>query len=324
MRDLPPPPTPRLEEAAQELCAATAPHPRIYEVPPEQGRDILTGLQSGDGVPRLPIDESWADVDAGEWGTVRTRIVKPAGAEGPLPVILYIHGAGWVFGDERTHDRLVRELAVGAQAAVVFPVYDRAPEARYPTQIEQNYAVARWVVTQGAERGLDPSRTVVCGDSVGGCMSAVLAQMAKDRGDVTLAAQILLYPVTDANFDTPSYLQFSEGYYLTRDGMLWFWDQYTTDDAQRKERYAAPLRASLDDLRGLPPAVVITDEADVLRDEGEAYAARQREAGVPVTATRVLGMVHDFMMLDSLRDCYATNLARHLAVGTIKEALHGS
>ncbi|MFF2200133.1 alpha/beta hydrolase [Streptomyces sp. NPDC058145] len=323
MTDLPPPPTPQLERAAKELADATAPHPRIYEVPPAQGRDILAGLQTGEGVDKPAVDESWTDVDAGEWGTVRARVVRPGGAEGPLPVIFYIHGAGWVFGDENTHDRLVRELAVGANAAAVFPVYDRAPEARYPTQIEQNYAVARWVVEHGAEMGLDASRMVVCGDSVGGNMSAVLAQMAKDRGDVRLAAQVLLYPVTDANFDTASYLQFAEGYYLTRDGMLWFWDQYTTGDSQRKERYASPLRASLDHLRDLPPAVVITDEADVLRDEGEAYAARLREAGVPVTAVRVLGMVHDFLMLDSLRDCHATGIARRIAVGAIRNALHG-
>ncbi|MGQ4416813.1 alpha/beta hydrolase [Streptomyces sp. SAS_269] len=323
MTDLPPPPTPQLERAAKELADATAPHPRIYEVPPAQGRDILAGLQTGEGVDKPAVDESWTEVDAGEWGTVRARVVRPGGAEGPLPVVFYIHGAGWVFGDENTHDRLVRELAVGANAAAVFPVYDRAPEARYPTQIEQNYAVARWVVEHGAEMGLDASRMVVCGDSVGGNMSAVLAQMAKDRGDVRLAAQVLLYPVTDANFDTASYLQFAEGYYLTRDGMLWFWDQYTTGDSQRKERYASPLRASLDDLRDLPPAVVITDEADVLRDEGEAYAARLREAGVPVTAVRVLGMVHDFLMLDSLRDCHATGIARRIAVGAIRNALHG-
>ena len=323
MTDLPPPPTPQLERAAKELADATGPHPRIYEVPPAQGRDILAGLQTGEGVDKPAVDESWTEVDAGEWGTVRARVVRPGRAEGPLPVVFYIHGAGWVFGDENTHDRLVRELAVGANAAAVFPVYDRAPEARYPTQIEQNYAVARWVVEHGAEMGLDASRMVVCGDSVGGNMSAVLAQMAKDRRDVRLAAQVLLYPVTDANFDTASYLQFAEGYYLTRDGMLWFWDQYTTGDSQRKERYASPLRASLDDLRDLPPAVVITDEADVLRDEGEAYAARLREAGVPVTAVRVLGMVHDFLMLDSLRDCHATGIARRIAVGAIRNALHG-
>ncbi|MER6126815.1 alpha/beta hydrolase [Streptomyces sp. NPDC001795] len=323
MSELPPPRTPQLEPAAKELVDATAPHPRIYEVPPAQGRDILAGLQQGEGVPRPDIDEAWAEVDAGQWGTVRARIVKPKGAVGPLPVILYIHGAGWVFGDENTHDRLVRELAVGADAAAVFPVYDRAPEAKYPTQIEQNYAVAQWLLAHGADHGLDASRLVVCGDSVGGNMSAVFAQMAKDRGDIRVTAQVLLYPVTDANFDTPSYRQFAEGYYLTRDGMIWFWDQYTSDDSQRKERYAAPLLASLDDLKGLPPALVITDEADVLRDEGEAYAARLLEAGVPVTAVRVLGIVHDFMMLDSLRDCYATKVARKLAIDAVGNALHG-
>ncbi|MFJ3641260.1 alpha/beta hydrolase [Streptomyces sp. NPDC090108] len=320
---LPPPPTPTLEPAAKQLTEATAPHPRIYELPPDRGREILDGLQSGEGVPMPDVDEEWVDVDASEWGTVRTRIIRPAGATGDLPVIFFIHGAGWVFGDEKTHDRLVRELAVGSGAAAVFPVYDRAPEARYPTQIEQNHAVARWVVAEGAEHGLDASRMVVCGDSVGGNMSAVLAQMAKDRGDVRLAAQILLYPVTDADFDTPSYVQFADGYYLTRDGMVWFWDQYTTDEEQRKERYAAPLRASLDDLRGLPPALVITDEADVLRDEGEAYAARLREAGVPVTAVRVLGMVHDFLMLDALRLTHGANVAREIAIAVIKGALYG-
>jgi acetyl esterase len=322
MATLPPPAEPVLELAARQLAEATAPHPRIYEVPPEKGRDILASLQAGD-VARPEVDEEWVTVDAGEHGRVRARVVRPRGLTGPLPVVFYIHGAGWVFGDEHTHDRLVRELATGAGAAVVFPVYDRAPEAKYPTQIEQNYAVGRWVVREGAAHGLDGSRMAVCGDSVGGNMSAVFALMAKERDVVRLKAQVLLYPVTDADFDTPSYRQFAEGYYLTRDGMKWFWDQYTTDPAQRAEPYASPLRASLDQLRGLPPTLVITDEADVLRDEGEAYAARLREAGVDVTAVRVLGMVHDFLMLDSLRDCRATAVARELTVGVLKRALRG-
>ncbi|MFJ3762662.1 alpha/beta hydrolase [Streptomyces sp. NPDC090080] len=323
MVELPPPPAPVLEKAAQELADGAKAHPRIYEVPPEQGRAILADLQSGEGVTKPDVDESWVKVDAGHYGTVRVRIVRPAGVAGPLPVILYIHGAGWVFGDETTHDRLVRELAVGAGAAAVFPVYDRAPEAKYPTQIEQNYAVGRWVVEQGSQYGLDPSRFAVCGDSVGGNMSAVFAQMAKDRGGPALASQILLYPVTDADFDTASYLQFEDGYYLTREGMKWFWDAYTSDPSQRSERYAAPLRADVDDLRGLPPALIITDEADVLRDEGEAYAAKLREAGVEVTSVRVLGMVHDFLMLDGLSDCHATAVARQIAIDTLRRALAG-
>ncbi|MEV5798208.1 alpha/beta hydrolase [Streptomyces collinus] len=313
--------TPVLEPSARELTEATSPHPRIYEVPPENGREILDGLQEGKGVAKPAVDEDWVTIDAGQYGDVRTRIIRPQGSMKTLPVILYIHGAGWVFGDEKTHDRLIRELAVGVDAAVVFPVYDRAPEAKYPTQIEQNYAVGKWILQNGGEQNLDASRIAVCGDSVGGNMSAVLALMAKERGDVQLAAQVLLYPVTDADFDTPSYQQFADGYYLTRDGMKWFWDAYTTDPQQRSEIYASPLRADIEQLRGLPTALVITDEADVLRDEGEAYAAKLRAAGVDVTAVRVLGMVHDFLMLDSLRDSKATTVARTLAIEALQQAL---
>ncbi|MCR3721158.1 MULTISPECIES: alpha/beta hydrolase [Prauserella salsuginis group] len=321
MTEIPAPMTPYLEPAARELAEATDPRPRIYEVPPEQGRQILLDLQSGEGVPRPDVDEQWVDVDAGQWGTVPTRIIRPKGMTGPLPVVFYIHGAGWVFGDDKTHDRLFRELAVGAGAAGVFPVYDRAPEKGYPTQVEQNYAVGRWVQQHGADYDLDTTRIAVTGESVGGCMSTVFALMNKDRGGIDLKAQVLLYPVTNADFDTPSYIQFAEGYYLTREGMKWFWDQYTTDPAQRAEKYASPLQTSLDDLKGLPTTLVITDEADVLRDEGEQYANKLREAGVDVTSVRVAGMVHDFLLLDSLRDTRAANVARHLAIDALRTAL---
>ncbi|MFD8294966.1 alpha/beta hydrolase [Streptomyces bauhiniae] len=322
MSDIPPPVTPYLEPAAKELTEATDPHPRIYEVPPEQGRAILADLQSDTSVPRPEVDEEWVDVDAGEWGTVRTRIIRPKGVTGPLPVLIYIHGAGWVFGDDKTHDRLFRELTVGAGAVGVFPVYDRAPEAKYPTQVEQNYAVGQWVLQYGAEHGMDTSTIAVTGESVGGCMSAVFALMNKDRGGIDLKAQCLLYPVADAGFDTPSYEQFAEGYYLTRDGMKWFWDAYTSDPSQRSEKYAAPLQASLEELKGLPPTLVITDEADVLRDEGEEYANKLREAGNDVTSVRVAGMVHDFLLLDSLRDTRAANIARKIAIDFLGSALH--
>lgn len=316
-----PPPAPVLEPAAQRWAEETDAHPRIYEMPVDRSRALLDRLQSGDGVAKPEVDEEWIDVDAGEWGTVRARMVRPKGAPGALPVFMYIHGGGWVLGDSGTHDRLVRELVVGSGAAAVFPVYDLAPEAKYPTQIEQNYAVARWITRDGAQHALDASRLAVCGDSSGGCMSAVLALMAKERGGVRLRAQVLLYPTTDANFETPSYLQFADHYYNTLEAMKWFWDQYTSDPAQRAEPYASPLRASLDQLRGLPTTLVITGEADPLRDEGESYAARLRDAGVDVTAVRVLGMVHDFLMLDSLRDTNATKLARRLAIDALKAAL---
>ncbi len=322
MTDLPAPTTPYLEPEAEKLVQDTDPHPRIYELPPEEGRKILSDLQSGEGVERPNVDEEWVDVDAGEWGTVRTRIIRPEGATGALPVVFYIHGAGWVFGDDKTHDRLFRELTIGAGAAGVFPVYDWAPEKGYPTQVEQNYAVGRWLQENGADHGLDTSRVAVAGDSVGGCMSAVFAQMNKDRGGLALRAQILLYPVTGPDFDTQSYHQFAEHYYLTRDGMKWFWDAYTTDETKREEKYASPLRATLEDLKGLPPALVITAEADVLRDGGELFADKLREAGVEVTAVRVSGTVHDFMLLDSLRDTPATKVARKLSVDALREALH--
>jgi acetyl esterase/lipase len=217
---------------------------------------------------------------------VSVRILRPQGARRPLAVILYLHGAGWVFGNHHTHDRLIRELAVGAQAAVVFPNYSRSPEAKYPTAIQECYAVARWVAEHGKERGLDTSRIAIAGDSVGGNMSAAVTLLAKQRGGPAFRQQMLFYPVTDANFDTESYHRFATGYYLRRDGMQWSWDQYTTDPAQRAEPTASPLCASLEQLAGLPPALVITAEADVVRDEGEAYADKLRHAGVPVTADR--------------------------------------
>ncbi|MEV5848451.1 alpha/beta hydrolase [Streptomyces sp. NPDC051985] len=313
-------PRPVLEPAAQAFAEATANPPYLFNLEPAEGRKAVDEVQSGD-IAKPDVDEEWITVPGGPTGTVRARIVKPAGAAGPLPVVLYIHGAGWVFGNAHTHDRLVRELAVGARAAVVFSEYDLSPEARYPVAIEQNYAVARWIVEQGAAKGLDGSRLAVAGDSVGGNMSAALTLMAKERGDVPLVQQVLFYPVTDASFDTDSYHQFAEGYFLRRDGMQWFWDQYTTDEAERAQITASPLRATTDQLTGLPPALVITAEADVLRDEGEAYANKLREAGVPVTAVRYQGIIHDFVMVNALRETHAAEAAIGQAVAALRTAL---
>ncbi|MFD5889920.1 alpha/beta hydrolase [Streptomyces sp. NPDC060334] len=312
---------PVLETAAQAFANATAQPPYLYQIPPADGRKAVDDVQNGEGVPLPAVDEEWITVQGGPTGEVRTRIVRPRGLTGPLPVILYIHGAGWVFGNAHTHDRLVRELAVGAGAAVVFPEYDLSPEARYPVAIEQNYAVARWIGREGRDKDLDGTRLAVAGDSVGGNMSAALTLMAKERGDVTVVHQVLFYPVTDAAFDTESYEQFATGYFLRREAMQWFWDQYTTDESDRARITASPLRASLDELTGLPPALIITAEADVLRDEGEAYAAKLRSAGVPVTALRVQGTIHDFVMLNALRETRAAELAIGLAVDTLREAL---
>ncbi|WP_439659185.1 alpha/beta hydrolase [Lentzea sp. HUAS TT2] len=306
---------PVLEPAAAEFAAATAQPPFLFEIAPEEGRKAVDEVQSGP-VEKPAVDEQWVELDG-----FKVRVIKPAGATGQLPVILYIHGAGWVFGNAHTHDRLVRELAVGAGAAVVFPEYSLSPEARYPVAIDQNYATAQWIQSDGAAHGLDVARVAVAGDSVGGNMAAALTLQAKERGDIALKAQVLFYPVTDASFDTDSYLQFAEGYFLRRDGMQWFWDQYTTNPLERAEITASPLRATKEQLAGLPQALVITAEADVLRDEGEAYADKLREAGVPVTAVRYAGAIHDFVMLNALRGTHAAEGAINQAIAFLREAL---
>jgi acetyl esterase len=310
-----------LEPAAQAFAEATDNPPYLYELGPTEGRRVVDDVQSG-LITKPDVDIEDITIPGGPGGQVSARIVRPKGAVGALPVILYIHGAGWVFGDSHTHDRLIRELAVGADAAVVFPEFSRSPEAHYPVAIEENYATAVWVARHGAEKNLDGSRLAIAGDSVGGNMTAAVTLMAKDRGGPEFAYQVLFYPVTNADFDTASYREFADGYFLSRTAMRWFWDQYTTDPDQRAEITASPLRAALDDLAGLPAALVITGEADVLRDEGEAYAGKLREAGVPVTAVRYEGIIHDFVMLNPLRETQAAQAAITQATMALHEALH--
>jgi acetyl esterase len=309
-----------LEPASQAFVDATAAPPYLYELSPAEARKVLDDVQSAP-IDKLSVDERWITVLA-DVGDVGVRIVRPSGAEGTLPVVLYMHGGGWVLGNAGTHDRLVRELACGAGAAIAFVEYDRSPEARYPVAIEQGYATARWIVGNGAAHGLDPERMAIAGDSVGGNMTAAIALMAQERGDVRFVQQSMYYPVTDAAMDTASYAQFAEGYFLTAKSMAWFWDCYCPDLGRRAEPFASPLRASDEQLAGLPPAFVIVDEADVLRDEGEAYAARLRAAGVAVTAVRYDGITHDFMMLNPLSDTHATRAAVAQAIAILRDALH--
>jgi acetyl esterase len=309
-----------LEPAAQAIADAASKPPFLYEVGVENARKVLDDIQAAP-IAKLDVDEKWITVPA-DGGDVRVRIVKPVGAVDALPVILYVHGGGWVLGNARTHDRLVRELTVGAGAATVFVEYDRSPEARYPVAIEQAYATARWVSRHGATEGLDASRLAVAGDSVGGNMTAALAIMAKQRGDITFVHQSLYYPVTDAGQDTDSYREFADGPFLLANSMAWFWDAYLPDHDKRNEITASPLRATLDDLAGLPEALVIVDENDVLRDEGEAYARKLTAAGVPTTNVRINGTIHDFMMLNPLRGTAATTAAVELAIHVLRKALH--
>ena len=227
-----------------------------------------------------------------------------------------------MLGNAGTHDRLVRELALGAEVAVVFVEYDRSPEARYPVAVEQAYAAARWITTDGASFGIDPTRIAVAGDSVGGNMAAVLTLLAKERGDVTFRHQSLYYPVTDAGQDTDSYREFADGPFLTAKAMAWFWNSYLPEADVREAITVSPLRATLEQLAGLPEALVITDEQDVLRDEGEAYARKLLAAGVPTTSIRYNGILHDFVMLNPLRDTAAATAAIGQAIASLRAALH--
>jgi acetyl esterase/lipase len=308
-----------LEPAAQQVADAFSKPPFLYEMTPADARKILEDAQSAP-VSKPPVDEEWITVPA-PVGDVRVRIIRPQGASGLLPVIVYMHGGGWILGNASTHDRLVRELAVGARAALAFVEYPNSPEAHYPTAIEQGYATAQWITRNGAAKGLDATRMAAAGESVGGNMTAALALMAKERGDVTFVQQSMYYPVTDAAMNTASYEQFATGYYLTRKEMQWFWDAYTSDPAQRAEITASPNRASNEQVAGLPPAYLCVDEADVLRDEGEAYAAKLRSAGVPVTTVRYDGTIHDFMLLNVLSQTRASRAATGQATAFLRAGL---
>lgn len=307
-----------LEPAAQAVCVESSVPPLIFQLPPEQGRQVLEKLQNTP-VFRYNAVVMTLPVDTGEWGQINVHFIRPESCTGTPNVIYYLHGAGWVFGSLHTHDKLVRELAERTNSIVVFPEYTRSPEARYPVAIEQCYRILCMLPTLFQQLGwscrLDT--LTVAGDSVGGNLTAAMTLLAKFRGGPRLQKQLLYYPVTNCNFDTPSYRQFAKGYYLTRAGMMWFWDQYCPSLRQRAQITASPLRATLEELRGLPPAMIINGEADVLRDEGEAYARRLRLAGVDVTSARLGGTIHDFVMLNALDCTNATRAAMDLSTGWI-------
>lgn len=310
-----------LEPEALALIRATARGPFLFQLGPEKGRHELERIQKVPSplpLPEAELEEKMVPLKGG--GFVSVRIYRPRQAPALLPVILYAHGAGWVFGNAHTHDRLVRELASLCQAALVFVNYSLSPEAKYPVALEEVYAVALWLSQEGAMQGLDPNRLAIAGDSVGGNLASSVTLMAKARGGPAITQQLLFYPVCDASFDTPSYREFATGYYLRRDAMQWFWGQYLRGPQDGQQIGASPLRASLEQLAGLPPALVITAEADVLRDEGEAYADKLRQAGVRVTSVRFRGMVHDFMMLNALAGTASARGALGLASDWLRKS----
>lgn len=271
----------------------------LEQLSPKEARAVLTGAQASVKVDLSGVEVTPRTIKV-DGQAINLQIVRPAKVKGELPVFMFFHGGGWVLGDFPTHQRLIRDLVVGSGAVAVYVDYTPSPEAQYPTAINQAYAATRWVAEHGKEIGVDGKRLAVAGNSVGGNMAAVVALMAKEQKTPALRFQLLLWPVTDAKFDDGSYNQFAEGHFLTKGMMKWFWDNYTTNAAERAQVHASPLQASSEQLRGLPPALVQTAEFDVLRDEGEAYARKLDAAGVPVTAVRYNGMIHDYGLLNPL------------------------
>jgi acetyl esterase len=292
----------------------------LYELSYADARKVLENVQASD-VTKLPADIEEKVLPVGPGGEVSIRIYRPKGAKGQLPVVIYTHGGGWVLGSKNTHDRLLRDLVNATNAAFVFVNYTPSPEAQFPVPIEQAYAATKYVAEHGSELGFDTSRLAIAGDSVGGNMAIAITQLAKERKGPSIRYQVLLYPVTDSSFSQESYQEFADGPWLTKKGMEWFWDAYAPNKEDRKKILASPLQATTAQLKGLPPALIVVDENDVLRDEGEQYARKLIQAGVEVTAHRVLATHHDFALLNALANTPATRSTIQLVSQKLTEAL---
>jgi len=292
--------------------------PPIYKLAPEKAREVLEKVQSGSvEKPEVSIEDKM--IPGGPKGEISVRIIRPKNESGMLPAVLYFHGAGWVMGSASTHDRLVRELAVGAHAAVVFVNYSRSPEVRFPVANEESYAATMYIAEHGKKWNLDASHLAIAGDSVGGNMAIAVSLLAKERKGPQIHSQLLFYPVTDSGMDTPSYRQFANGPWLTKAAMEYFWHAYEPDLRSRHKPHLSPIHVPPDQLKGLPPALVITAENDVLRDEGEQYAHHLMQAGVETTAIRFLGTIHDFVLLNPIANTPATRGAISMAISFLKK-----
>jgi acetyl esterase/lipase len=293
--------------------------PPLETLPPLEARKVLVGAQASAPVDLSGIEESEKTITADGY-RIKLNIVRPEGITGKLPVFIFIHGGGWVLGDYPTHKRMVRDLVVLTGFAGVFVNYTRTPDARYPQAINEIYAATRWVAEHGEEIDVDGNNLAVVGNSVGGNMTAVTALKAKEQGGPAIKLHIMMWPVADANFETESYKQFSEKRFLTAPLMKWMFDLYATD-AQRQEIYVSPLQATVEQLKGLPPALIQVAESDILRDEGEAYGRKLDEAGVKVTTVRYDGMIHDFGLLNGLAEEPAVRSLFEHAAAELKEYL---
>jgi acetyl esterase/lipase len=285
----------------------------LETLPPLEARQVLVNAQASIKVDLSGIDESEKTITADGY-PIKLNIVRPEGVKGTLPVFIFIHGGGWVLGDYPTHKRMVRDLVVLSGFAAVFVNYTRTPDAQYPQAVNEIYAATKWVAEHGEEIDVDCKNLAVVGNSVGGNMTAVTTLMAKAKGGPQIKLQVLMWPIVDADFETDSYQQFGEKRFLTTSLMKWMYDLYTTDLEKRKEIYASPLQATVEQLKGLPPALIQVAESDILRDEGEAYGRKLDEAGVKVTTVRYNGMIHDFGLLNGLAEVPATRSLFVLAV----------
>lgn len=294
--------------------------PPLETLTPGEARQVLVDAQASVEVDLSGIEESARTISQDGF-EIKLNIVRPQGATGVLPAFLFIHGGGWVLGDYPTHKRMVRDLVVLSGCAGIFVNYTPAPEEKYPRQLNEIYAAAKWVAGHGAEILVDSTRLAIAGNSAGGNMAAATCLMAKTNGGPDFRVQILFWPVADVDFDNESYKQFGKDRFLTRSLMMWMFDQYGTDPAQRMESYYSPLQADTAELEGLPPALIQTAENDILRDEGEAYGRRLDEAGVEVTLVRYNGMIHDFGLLNALAELPATRSLFIQAAAALKKHL---
>lgn len=311
-----------LDAAAQAFVVAARTRPLVTAESVDAQRSAFVEMQRQNPSTPVPLlAERWVTVKTADHGCVRVRIVAPTQPAGPLAAVLYLHGGGWVTGDAQTHDRIVRELALRTGAAVIFPEYTRAPEARYPVAAEQAYETALWIVSHGAGHGLDPTRVAVAGDSEGANLALAAVLMDLQRNVIQFRQLVLFTPVTDADFSTESYRMFAQGYGLRRDAMQWYWDQYAPTPADREQATVSPLRADTADLARFPPSLIITAEADVVRDEGEALAQRLRAVGAASAAVRYEGTIHDFVVLADLQHSGAAKAATAQAASSLLDAL---
>jgi len=293
---------PHLSAAVKEfLKPLNAGGPPVESLSKQDARNVLINAQAAVKVDLSGIDETEKIISEDGY-TIKLNIVRPKGVTKKLPVFIFIHGGGWILGDYPTHKRLVRDIVVSSGMAAVFVNYTPSPEAHYPQAINEIYAATKWVAAHGDQINVDGGNLAVVGNSVGGNMTTATCLMAKDKGGPKIKLEIMMWPVTDGTFTEPSYQEFAEQRFLTLPLIKWMWDQYTTDLAARMEIYASPEQATIEQLRGMPPTLIMVAENDVLRDEGEAYGRKLDAAGVEVATLRFNGVIHDFGMLNGLAE----------------------